>query len=297
MRIRLVKNGVFPITQGIQGEKLATDTGFTVPGTIQGEGKLAGIPSIFIRLSGCNLRCAWYTPEGKVEICDTPYSSHHAEEYDEIEVKDVVKLALMNRQQINHIVITGGEPMLQPEAVSELSYLLKKEGFHITLESNATWFDTEAIRYINLFSLSPKLSSSIPFAGKIAAMQKPIEEDATSRHKELYKNTRVIQQFIDTCYHTSMYEDRPDISPMRRTDRDFQLKFVISDLSDIAEIENEYLSKLHSYQPEDIVLMPLGADAETLRQTSHFTAEAAIARGWRFTPRLQIDLFGNKAGT
>lgn len=297
MKIRLVPDGIFPITVGVDGQPVKTATRFTIPGTLQGEGKLAGIPSLFVRLSGCNLRCAWYTPEGTVEICDTPYSSHHADNYEEIETAAVAGILAANKGNIRHVVITGGEPMMQAEAVAELSSRLRKEGFHITMESNATWFDADVARYIDLFSLSPKLSSSIPFGGKIAAMKQAIDPEFTARHKELYKNTRVIQQFIDASHHTSFYDDRPDTIPSRRTDKDFQLKFVVSAPEDVEEIENAYLARLHSFEPSDIILMPLGAEPEVIRQTSSMAAELAISRGWRYTPRLQIDLFGNKAGT
>ena len=94
MEIKLVKNGIFPVTRtagGKQAEHLP-DTGYTFPGTLQGEGKLAGIPVLFIRTSGCNLRCTWSTPKGNVSICDTPYASHYPGEVDIMDTGEVVDI-------------------------------------------------------------------------------------------------------------------------------------------------------------------------------------------------------------
>ena len=83
-KITLVKNGVFPITKDKHGLPILNlpDTGLPIAGTIQGEGITAGTPCLFIRTSGCNLRCAWEMEDGSVSICDTPYSSHNAVEFD-----------------------------------------------------------------------------------------------------------------------------------------------------------------------------------------------------------------------
>jgi 7-carboxy-7-deazaguanine synthase len=297
MKIRLVKNGVFPITQSLTGELLLPETGFAMNGTLQGEGKLLGVPSLFVRLSGCNLRCTWKAADGSISICDTPYSSHYADEWDEWEVADVVRLIQMNRGAIKHIVISGGEPMLQAPALAELAGMLKKEGFHTTLETNATLFDSAVARYIDLISMSPKLSSAIPFSGKVASLKPAPDAESMDRHLRLYRDIRAIQKFIDTCYQGSFYNDLPDAGLKRRNDKDFQLKFVVAGPADIDEIESEYLRHLSGVSLSDVVLMPLGESEELLQLSSPFAAEAALRKGWRFTPRLQISLFGNKAGT
>src|ERR1041385_8165014 len=93
--------------------------------SIQGEGKLVGVPSVFVRVSGCNLRCVW---------CDTHYASWEPEGK-EISVGEIVRR--VKAFGTRHIVLTGGEPMIMPEIV-ELCDALKAENFHITTETAAT---------------------------------------------------------------------------------------------------------------------------------------------------------------
>src|SRR5688500_17416825 len=87
--------------------------------SIQGEGKLVGIPSVFVRASGCNLRCSW---------CDTPYSSWEPEGA-EMGVQQIV--AEVEKHGARHVVLTGGEPVIMPD-IEELAAALKEKGQHIT---------------------------------------------------------------------------------------------------------------------------------------------------------------------
>ncbi len=123
--------------------------------SLQGEGFLAGVPSVFIRLAGCPLRCRW---------CDTKYAQDPTagEEYS---IAEVVEKA--NHWRFEHVVITGGEPTIQKD-LPQLTRELKAAGKHITIE-------TAGIAYIpdmpcDLMSISPKLSNSMPADAKLAAM-------------------------------------------------------------------------------------------------------------------------------
>src|SRR5258705_1762757 len=90
--------------------------------SIQGEGKLAGVPSVFVRASGCNLRCTW---------CDTPYASWEPEG-DAPAVDEIVsRVAAFNTK---HVVLTGGEPMIMPD-IAPLCDALLVRGHHITLQT------------------------------------------------------------------------------------------------------------------------------------------------------------------
>lgn len=115
--------------------------------TIQGEGILTGVPSLFIRTTGCNLRCVW---------CDTPYTSWQPE--GEEWTLDQIAARVESEPCIRHVVVTGGEPMLPPGIV-ELTQLLRRLGRHITIETAGTVYQPVAC---DLMSISPKLSNSTP---------------------------------------------------------------------------------------------------------------------------------------
>src|SRR4051812_21842795 len=115
--------------------------------SIQGEGKLTGVPSVFVRTSGCNLRCNW---------CDTPYASW-SPEGTPLNVDAIV--AEVRKHPAKHVVLTGGEPMIAKE-IRELAGALKQLGYHITIETAAT-IAPDGIA-CDLASLSPKLKNSAP---------------------------------------------------------------------------------------------------------------------------------------
>lgn len=114
--------------------------------SIQGEGMLTGVPSVFVRLSGCNLRCDW---------CDTPYASWKPEGQD---MHLGPLLATVRRHWGTHVVVTGGEPMIHPGIV-ELTQKLKELEQHITIETAGTVFEPVVC---DLMSISPKLANSTP---------------------------------------------------------------------------------------------------------------------------------------
>jgi 7-carboxy-7-deazaguanine synthase len=165
--------------------------------SVQGEGKLLGMPSVFVRASGCNLRCSW---------CDTPYASWDPQG-EELGVDAIVKrVRELGGDACRHVVFTGGEPAIMSDAEA-LCTALKGLGYHVTLETAATVYKPLAI---DLASLSPKLSNSTPHdrdGGRFAAA-----------HDRQRINVETIQRFIDTA-------------------PDFQLKFVVSTPQDVAEID------------------------------------------------------------
>ena len=115
--------------------------------SVQGEGGLVGVPSVFVRTSGCNLRCSW---------CDTPYTSWNPEGV------DLTIEAIMERTgefaAARHVVLTGGEPMIAP-GILELSRRFRERGMHITIETAGTVFQPVEC---DLMSISPKLGNSTP---------------------------------------------------------------------------------------------------------------------------------------
>jgi 7-carboxy-7-deazaguanine synthase len=115
--------------------------------SIQGEGLLAGVPSVFVRTSGCNLRCTW---------CDTPYASWKPEG---MEVGYGPILANIRRHWSGYVVVTGGEPMIHPGIV-ELTEKIRTIEHHITIETAGTVFEPVQC---DLMSISPKLGNSTPY--------------------------------------------------------------------------------------------------------------------------------------
>ena len=145
-KIILARDGVFPITRNAEGEPVSSlpNSGLCCPGTIQGEGKLNGIPSLFIRLAGCNLHCIWTNPDGSLSPCDTAYASYHIRQARSCTLEEICRLIGYNTGVIDHLVITGGEPLLQHKELTELCIRLKKiKKFHITLETNSTLYAEE----------------------------------------------------------------------------------------------------------------------------------------------------------
>lgn len=221
--------------------------------SIQGEGLLAGVPSVFVRTSGCNLRCHW---------CDTPYASWKPEG-PEMAVDQVMKKVL--EWNCPHVVLTGGEPMISPD-LPALAAALKKAGKHITMETAAT-VTPDGVA-CDLASLSPKLSNSTPPAERDPAWAK--------KHETTRLQPSVIADWIKSY--------------------DFQLKFVVSTEQDLVEIK-DLLARLPAIPFHRVLLMPEGVDAKTLASRSPWLAEICRREGFRFCPRLQIELFGNVRGT
>jgi 7-carboxy-7-deazaguanine synthase len=282
----LVHNGIFPITRDANGDLLADvpATGLHHPGTIQGEGKLAGTASLFIRLSGCNLRCMWNVPGGGVSACDTPDSSFDVSKNRLWKVDEVIDTVRHNLGHMRHVVITGGEPTIQHRSLRELCRRLK-EAFdvHITIETNGTLFDEELARHIDLFSISPKLSDSLVTEEKLKQLPEALAEKVAAAPSQKTPCPEVIQNYIDVC-RTSGGK------------KDFQLKFLMSGPENTNAIRQEVLSHLSGWQPSDVLAMPLGGNHQTLGKTSLRVLETAIHHGWRYCPRIHIDLFGDKPG-
>ena len=216
--------------------------------SIQGEGILAGVPSVFIRTSGCNLRCVW---------CDTPYTSWNAEgehrSLDEI-------MAYVSQHSTGHVVLTGGEPMIAPEA-PELTRRLRAAGQHITIETAGTeYVEVEC----DLMSLSPKLAHSTPRDGEWA-----------ERHERLRYQPEVLRRLMSRC--------------------EYQLKFVVASEGDLKEIRT--IVRELDAAPRRVLLMPEGIDVATMNERGAWLGEICKREGFRFSPRLHVYLYGNRRGT
>jgi len=224
--------------------------------SLQGEGFLAGAPSVFVRLAGCPLQCKW---------CDTKYAwdQKAGEDYD---ICDIVKTVLRKESPgpqwpCKFIVITGGEPMINPE-LPHLVRELKAAGKHITIE-------TAGIAYIrdmpcDLMSISPKLSNSAADDAK-----------ASAGHKDSRLDIAGLQEVGGNC--------------------ECQLKFVVDSQDDLSEIQHT-IGKIGSINPEKVMLMPQAATKDELLAKSPMVAEMCRQTGYAFSQRLQILLWNNQKG-
>jgi 7-carboxy-7-deazaguanine synthase len=145
--------------------------------SVQGEGELTGVPSIFVRTSGCNLRCSW---------CDTRYASW-APEGEDLPIEGILEQVLAIPAR--HCVLTGGEPMIA-KGIHDLARKLRDAGRHVTMETAGT-IAPDGIA-CDLASLSPKLRHSTPERGTIA-------EGWIERHESRRLNVPVLQEWI-TAY-------------------------------------------------------------------------------------------------
>ena len=208
---------------------------------------LAGVPSVFVRTSGCNLRCTW---------CDTPYTSWQPEG-EERSLESIVEE--VNGYGAAHVVITGGEPMIAPQ-VAELTRILTQ---HITIETAGT---VDAGVRCDLMSISPKLANSTPRdreGGRWAA-----------QHERLRYQPDVLKGLIGRY--------------------PYQLKFVVAEPSDVAEVRGVVTAIGAS--KERVLLMPEGIEPGVLAERGRWLAEICKRDGFRFSPRMHIELWGNRRG-
>ncbi|HEY7338658.1 MAG TPA: 7-carboxy-7-deazaguanine synthase QueE [Bryobacteraceae bacterium] len=218
--------------------------------SIQGEGALAGVPSVFVRLSGCNLRCVW---------CDTPYTSWNPEGQEKS--LDAI-LSEVRGHASTHVVVTGGEPMIAPQIV-ELTRELKRLDFHITIETAGTVY---APVTCDLMSVSPKLANSIPFE----------REDGrwAAQHERLRYQPEILRRLM--------------------REYEYQLKFVVSGPADLGEIEKILMET--GAERGCVALMAEGTSPEAIRERASWIAEICKREGFRYSPRLHVDLWGDERG-
>jgi organic radical activating enzyme len=232
--------------------------------SIQGEGVSCGVPSVFVRLALCNLRCVW---------CDTAYTWDWRR-YDPAQetlalapgavVERVLALAACpavnadadgERRNVTNVVITGGEPLAQQRELAPLIADLKAVGMRIEMETNGTIVPDDHLASIDQWNVSPKLANS---GNDLGARQVPEALAWFAAAPQAY------------------------------------FKFVVVAPEDVAEV-NALVTGLRLPR-ERVLLMPEAVDARTLEDRSCWVVEQCRANGYRFGPRLHIALWGAARG-
>ena len=280
--------------------------------SVQGEGRFVGVPSVFLRVFGCNFECAGFGQErGNLLATDKmPYytdpraDKNHPQAYKSIEelpvtpigcdssaswamkykhlqltetieevqqrIIDLLPNGKYGEKEDIHLVITGGEPLLGWQRVwPELLELGKQLGLkNVTFETNTTQplhkdfedYLRKQTKFKVTWSCSPKLSVS----------GEPWE---TAIKPDIARS----------------YFDIPN--------SDGYFKFVVADSTDVDEVGKAVKEYSDVGINVPVYCMPLGGRSEMYNLNTQGVARLAMERGWRYTPRLQVDIFGNKWGT
>jgi 7-carboxy-7-deazaguanine synthase len=195
--------------------------------------------------------------------CDTPYASWQPEGT-EMTIEEIVRQ--VDSFSSRHCVLTGGEPMIAKN-VHALAAALRSGGKHLTIETAATV--PPANIACDLASLSPKLKNSAP--------DDRLSDQWREKHEQLRFQPEVIRQWI------AHYP--------------YQLKFVVSSVADLPEIQDLVAQVDKNIPPDKILLMPEGITTESIRSRDEDLIEICKRHGYRYCNRLHIELFGNKRGT
>lgn len=245
--------------------------------SLQGEGTLAGQPSTFVRTAGCNLRC-WF--------CDSYHTSWEPTGA-WLAVAEIVEAVAARGP--DHVVVTGGEPLVH-DGVIDLVRDLAARGYHVTVETNGTIVPPPETP-IDLASVSPKLASSTPTVDRPPAGVDPADSDVSDadleRWSDAHEAARIDRDALATI--VSRYET--------------QLKFVVTGPDDLPEIESlvadvrDRLAEPSRLPDDRVLLMPEGQTRERLAETRRVVADLALEHGYRYTPRLHVDLWNDAPET
>jgi organic radical activating enzyme len=235
--------------------------------TLQGEGVNVGCPAVFVRLSLCNLHCVWCDTDHTWNFVGTPWAHEKDSQpgyqkhckVDAIIEMDAAQIAALVREYgCRHVVLTGGEPLLQENGLLDLITELRLDGadWFFEMETNGTRLPSnELMDQLGQFNVSPKLANS-------------------GVSESLRQKPEVISGFVESGKAW--------------------FKFVVEKESDLAEV---MALVEHSQIPMNrVILMPEGRNVEEIDKVAPWLAECCRNLGARFSDRLLVRLWGDKRG-
>jgi len=238
---------------------------------VQSEGSRAGFPTVVVRTSGCTHRC--YFGEGG--WCDSWYTSIHPEK-GKYNFNDIIK-AYDDNPHISEMMLTGGSPTMHPALVNELTNFAHERGIFITIETEGSHF-LETDYPINLISLSPKFSNSVPVAGTTLPNGTILDDVAADkmikRHNKFRLNAEAIRQTL--AYHS-----------------DYHMKPVMNKNFDNWDEVVEF-QKLLNIPNDKVWIMPAGDTREALLESYPAVMDFCRDNGYKFSPRPHIIAFDDQ---
>jgi len=236
---------------------------------VQSEGSRFGRPTIAVRTTGCTHRC--YFGEGG--WCDSWYTSIHPEK-GTFTFNDIIKIYDEN-PHVKEMMLTGGSPTMHPALVNELTHFAHERGIIITIETEGSRF-VETDYPIDLISLSPKFSNSVPVIGAVTPGGKVVDEKMINLHNKKRKNTEEIKKTL--AFH-----------------KDYHYKPVWDGTEEnLKEIE-EYRIELNVPKNKTYI-MPAGDTRDTLIEMYPKVFELCAERGYNMTGRDHIIAFDTERG-
>jgi len=236
---------------------------------VQSEGSRQGYPTIVVRTTGCTHRC--YFGEGG--WCDSWYTSIHPEK-GTFCFNDIIKIYDEN-PQVKEMMLTGGSPTMHPALVNEITHFANERGIIVTIETEGSQY-VETDYPLDLLSISPKFSNSVPVIGAVTPAGKVVDEKMIKTHNRLRCNTDVIKKMI--TFH-----------------KDYHFK-------PVWDGTDENLKEIEAYRVElDIpkdktYIMPAGDTRETLTEMYPLVFEMVAEHGYNMSGRDHIIAYNTERG-
>ena len=218
--------------------------------SLQGEGANIGTAAVFLRLATCNLACSW---------CDTKYTwdwHHYTYEREVMEMAVEGAEAEITAFPCSHVVVTGGEPLLQQKPLARLLRSLKDKGVYVEIEPNGTIIPEPALLdVVEQRNVSPKLANS----------GNPLTRSQLSQALEFFSQ-------LPHAY----------------------FKFVMVKEEDLPEVLA--LVDTYRVPRQRVILMPEGTTPQVVQERSTWLSQVCVQQGFRFSTRLHILLLGDQRG-